>query len=49
MSYDFYDKHNMDAVEWKINAMVNKNKSLVNKFNDTWRHPLYRKFRNNRV
>ena len=30
-SYDFYIKHNMDAVEWKLNAMVNKNI----KFNQT--------------
>ena len=29
MSYDFYIKHNMDAIEWKSNAMVNKNKSLI--------------------
>ena len=39
----------MHAVEWKRNSMINKNKSLINNFNDTWRHALNRKFRNNRV
>ena len=32
MSYDFFFKHNMQAVEWKLNAMINENKSLINKF-----------------
>ena len=49
MSYDFYIKHNIHMIEWKLNAMINKNKKLINKFNETWRHPLNRKFRNNRV
>ena len=49
MSYDFYFKHNMHAIEWNLNAMINKNKNLINKFNETWRHPLNRKFSNNRV
>ena len=40
MSYDFYIKHNMHAIEWKLNAKINKNKNLVNKFPETWRHPL---------
>ena len=26
MSYDFYNKHNMHAVEWKLKGMINKNK-----------------------
>ena len=25
MAYHFYIKHNMHAVEWKLNAMINKN------------------------
>ena len=29
MSYDFYTKHNMHGVEWKINGMFNKNKKLI--------------------
>ena len=49
MSYDFYIKHNMHAVDWKLNAMINKNKSLINKFCDNWRHPLNRKFESYRV
>ena len=49
MSYDFYLKHNMHASEWKSNAMVNKNKSLFNKFPRNWRHPLNRKFESYRV
>ena len=24
MSYDFYLKHNMCAIEWKLNAMIKK-------------------------
>ena len=43
MSYDFYIKHNMCAIEWKLNAMINKNKSSINKIPRNWRHPLNRK------
>ena len=32
MTYDFYLEHNMPAVEWKLNAVINKDKSLFNKF-----------------
>ena len=32
MSYDFYNRHNMHAVERKFIAMINKNKNLINKF-----------------
>ena len=49
MTYDFYIKHNMCPLEWKLNAMINKNKSLFNKFPRDWRHPLNGKFRNNHV
>ena len=48
MTYDFNIKHKMHTVEWKFNAIINKNKSLINKFNETWRRPLNRKFRNYR-
>ena len=44
MTYDFYLKHNMPAVEWKLNAMINKDKSLINKFPASWIHPINRKF-----
>ena len=43
MNYDFYIKHNMSAVEWKLNATINKDKSLIKKFPRIWRHPLNRK------
>ena len=29
MAYDFYIKHNMHTVEWKLNAMINKNKNFI--------------------
>ena len=32
MTYDFYIKHNKHMIEWKLNAMINKNKSLIYKF-----------------
>ena len=44
MSYDFYIRQFMHAVEWKLNGMVNKNESLINKLNRNWRHPSIRKF-----
>ena len=44
MSYDFYIKHNMCALERKLNTMINTNKSLINKFDRNWRHPLNKKF-----
>ena len=31
--YDFYIKHNMHAVEWKLNAMINEDKNLMKKIN----------------
>ena len=44
MSSDFFIKHNLHAVEWKINAMINKNKNLIEKNPRYWRHPLNKKF-----
>ena len=49
MSYDFYIKHNMHAIEWSLNAMVNKNKSLIIKFNHNCRHILNGTFESYRV
>ena len=49
MSYDFYIKHNMHAVEWKSYALINKNKSLIKKLIRNWRHHLTRKYENYRV
>ena len=44
MTYDFYLKHNMAAFEWKLNSMINKDKNLINKFPQNWRHPINTKF-----
>ena len=49
MSYGFYIKHNMHAVEWKLNAMIYKNKNLINNFDRNWRHILNRKFESYRA
>ena len=43
MSYDFNIKQNMCALEWKLNAMITKNKNLINTLNRNWRHPLKKK------
>ena len=43
-SNDFYIRHNMHAVEWKLIAMINKNERLNNKLYRNWRYPLIRKF-----
>ena len=32
MTKDFYLKHNMSAFEWKLKAMINKDKTLINRF-----------------
>ena len=45
MSYDFFIRHNLHAVEWKIIAMINRNKSLIKKLNRNWRHLVIRKFK----
>ena len=37
MSCDFSIKHNIQAVEWKLNAMNNKNKDLIIKLDLNWR------------
>ena len=44
MTYDFYLKHNMCAFEWKLNAMINKDKNLIKKFPRNWRHSINTKF-----
>ena len=49
MSYDFDIKHNMHAVEWKLNAPINKNKNLIKNFNRNWKHSLKRKCESYRV
>ena len=49
VSYDFYTKHNTHAVDWKLNAMIKENKSLINEFDRNWRHLLNRKIQSYRV
>ena len=45
MSYDFYVKHNMLAVGWKLFSIFNKDKNSINKFNcKNWLHPIFRKY-----
>ena len=48
-TFDFYVKHNMPAVEWKLNAMINKNKNLSKKIPQNWKQPSNRKFESYRV
>ena len=44
MAHYFYIKHNMAAFEWKLNAMVNKDKNLIITFPRKWRHPIITRF-----
>ena len=46
MTYDFYIKHNMCALEWKLNAMINKNNNLITKLDRSKDHPIIRKISN---
>ena len=44
MTKAFYLKHNMPAFERKLNAVINKDKNIVNKFPRNWRHLINTKF-----
>ena len=44
VTYDFHNKNNMQSVEWKLISMINKDNTLINKLNRSWRHPLIRKY-----
>ena len=48
MTYHFLMKHNMPAVEWKLNQLINKDKNLINKLPASWIQPLNGKFINYR-
>ena len=48
-TYKFYIEHNMHAVERKLNTMLNKGKTLINKIDHNWRQLLNRKFEIYRV
>ena len=50
MTYDFCLKHIISAFEWKLNAMINRDKNLINKLPKNWSHPnntKFNKYRNN--
>ena len=47
--HDFYIKYDMCALEWKISALINEDKSLIKNLNQNWRHPLNRNFESYRV
>ena len=49
MTYDFYMKHKMPAVEWKLNQLIHRDKNLINKLPASWIHPLNRKYKSDRV
>ena len=49
MTYNFHLNCNMPAVELRLKALMNRNKSLINKFPQNWIHPLNRKFESYRV
>ena len=49
MSYDFQIKNILHSVEWKLNALINKDKNLMNKLNRNWRPILNRKIESYRV
>ena len=40
MTYDFYMKHRMSAFEWKLKAVIYKDKNLINNFSQGWRRPI---------
>ena len=44
LTYDFYLKHKMPAFASKLNAVINKDKSLINNFPRIWRRPINKKF-----
>ena len=44
MTFDFHLTHNMPAFEWKLNAMINKDKNLINHFPQNWRYPINTNF-----
>ena len=45
MTYDFYMKHIMPAVERKLNHLIHRFKNLINKLPASWIHALNRKFK----
>ena len=48
-TYDFFIKHNMWALKWKLNAMIDKDKRMNRKLPVNCTHPLNRKLESYRV
>ena len=48
MTYDFYLKHKTSAFERKLNAMINKDKTLINHFPQNWWLPIKTKIESSR-
>ena len=44
MTYDYYIKHPMSAVELKLNTINSKNPNLIKSLNRSHIHPLFRKY-----
>ena len=44
MTYDFLLKHKMSVFERKLNAVINKDKNIINNFPRNWRHPINTRF-----
>ena len=44
VSYEFYIKHNMHAVERKLNMIIARNPHLMNSLNQFHNHPLIRNY-----
>ena len=38
-TYEFYFKHNMYSLERLINKKLNKDKNLMNEFDENFKHP----------
>ena len=46
MTYNFYLKHNMQAVEWRLNMIIKKNPNLINALDRSFNHPFIQKYSN---
>ena len=44
MSYDYYIKHPMPAVELKLNMIIRKNPHLLKSLNRSHIHPIFQKY-----
>ena len=49
MIFDFYMQHNMHMIEWQLDKLFKKDKSLIYKFPQNLTHPLNRKCQSSRI